>query len=187
MRTRLSVQVGDRDQFKDVMRAASSEGVETIDPLFSGKGPAMSQIDSRSKRSLDYTVCTGLAVLGKQHDGTAISFVTHQVPTWREETMRLYDEKIRLRLQEFVAQSMQGSIDAALFGGEHVEIDANDPQAARTESKNDAYHAMKDMLASAVRETLGVELRVVDQPNAPGGHADMFLDTKNATLYIEHW
>ena len=185
MRSRVQVFVGPPGSFEEQKKAASAKGAETIDPLYAGVGPAVSSISPLNKRSTEYTVCTGLFAIGKGMDGKNVSFVTHQIPSSNPEFIETYKQKVRARFEDLLAQIDPKSIDVGFFGGEAEEIVEGSPDEGRQRSKNEWYSSMRELFARIARESAGVEMRVVDGPNRPGGRADVFLDTEGAKLYIE--
>lgn len=179
---RLIVCEGPRGAFAGERERASEDGVERVDPLAAGAGPAISSVSTLNKESRDYTVCLGLAAAGRSVSGERLSFVSHHVPTMNPDFMAAHERALRERLDELAART-DGRIDAVCFGGEYEPHSAGDERAM---SRNAWYAAMREMIGRVLREA-GIEMRMADRPNLPGEHADMFLDTTLGTLYIERY
>lgn len=185
-RPRLLVSVGARGAFDAEKRLASEAGVETVDVLHAPRGIALSDISAMSKRSLEYSVCTGLAVVGHGPDGRNVSFMTHQFPTENPDFLRGYEELTRAKLDDFLTRIKPGALDVGFFGGERADaFDPDSPFAQRYRTKNRWYENSRELFSRVVRESAGRELRVVAGPNKEGEQTSAFLDTARGALYIE--
>jgi hypothetical protein len=187
-RVRLQIFEGPRGSFQAEKKEASARGLETIDPRHARTGPAVSQINTLSKQSLDYTVCTGLLMRGYRPDGQAVSFITHMVPTSNPKFAEDYKTKLRSRLIDFSAQTDPSFIQPGFFAGEKSpDLDPSNPFAQRFLARNEWYRSMRDLTYAAVRETIGREPQLLFDPSPSGEHRDIFLDTSGGKLYIERY
>lgn len=181
------VNVGRRGEFAEAIRLASRGGVEEVTPLHPGPfGLAMSHVSSLSKRSRGFEACSTLIPIGRGSRGANLSFLTHQVPTWKAANLEQYRRALGMRIGEFMMQVDPRSATFVYFGGEYgAEAGSGNGEPERVRSRNEWYRVVRTMTAGVVRDSAAREMTIIDRPNKPGEQADLFLDTLSATLYIE--
>ncbi len=188
LRPRLEITEGELGAFRDAIAAAAGSGVETVDVMRAESGIAVSSVSEMNKFSKEYSVCTGLAVLGRTSDGRVLSFLSHKFPTVNPDFMRVYSEILHSKLREILDRTVPGSFESGFFGGTYLEgVDSSDPFASRYTVRNNWYENIRELVGGCVRDVAGQEMRVVTQPSTDGKQMNAFLDTQGAKLYIERY
>lgn len=152
----------------------------------------MSKVDANDKFSKDYKSCLGLAVVGTDHEGNKISFLTHTNPKVFAD-QKSYDEYIaslRGNLIEMRNRCQLGSIDAVSFGG-RATWDANLPGEIDPEQTYaDDYQIATEITANIVNEILNFKPIIAEGPRLKKGYdfeefqQMAILDTEQGHLHI---
>ncbi|OGN03132.1 MAG: hypothetical protein A2655_00815 [Candidatus Yanofskybacteria bacterium RIFCSPHIGHO2_01_FULL_43_42] len=142
----------------------------------------ISSVDSSNKFSKSYANCTGLVVAGiDKETGKNISFLSHQDPDYflgGEGEQNHFSNELREQLRVLKDKSVEGTIDAAIVGGNYFE-DSSHYQRSYLDSVQ--------FLSKAVQDVLGFEPVVMTGPKTEdmgSGRDDVFYDNNNRRLYI---
>ncbi len=152
----------------------------------------MSTVDSKDKFSKDYRSCLGLAVIGVDHEGNRISFLTHTNPLVfaDQKSFDEYTASLRGNLIEMKNRCQIGSIDAVSFGG-RITWDEDLPGEIDPEQTYaDDYQIATEITANLVNDVLDFKPIIAEGPRLKRGYDFQqlqqlaFLDTENNHLHI---
>ena len=127
--------------------------------------------------SKDYGNCIGVVVIGiNKKTGEPLTLMTHQnteeLPGFGEGMEERFMQELSSYLKIMKQQTKKGSMDCVRFGG----FDGG-------YGSDSEYEKSINLATAVVKKELGLELRVVAEPNMEGT-TDAYFDAKNRTLYI---
>lgn len=138
----------------------------------------ISTIDSSDKFSKWLANCTGMVITGKDKEtGENISFLSHQYSKYLVDTEKRnrYEKDLEERLRELKERSIEGTMDAVLFGGNYMK---NNP-----ESQNN-YRESINLLSGIIEKNLNFEPVVITGPKIIEGNDNVYYANKDRKFYI---
>jgi hypothetical protein len=139
----------------------------------------ISPIDNLDKLSKSFFNCTGVVVAGyDKTTGENISFLSHEDPDYflnRESNWNGFVSDLRERLAELKEKCAEGTIDAAIVGGNYFH---------GTIRRDADYLESIRLLATETEKVLGFEPIVITGPKVARGSEDVFYENKTRRLYI---
>jgi hypothetical protein len=144
----------------------------------------ISAIDSLDKISKSYMNCTGLIVTGQDRKtGEDVSFLSHQDPKYflkNRDSINQFSTDLSQRIKELKDRCIEGTIDAAVFGGNYFQSSSflrQNPYAKK-------YIESVKLIAGEVTRILGFEPAVITGPKLTEGSDDIFYNNKERHLHI---
>lgn len=139
----------------------------------------ISPVDDLDKFSESFYNCTGMIAAGKDKETREnISFLSHQDPIHilvNKENEKRFKNDLNQTLVEIKKRSVEGTIDAVIFGGEYKK--------GRAKLQNDYLKSVK-LLTTEVKKILGFEPLVITGPKTAEGRDDVYYDNAHRRLYI---
>ncbi len=158
---------GDPDDLKNKKYKNAGEGTYVISPL-----------DNLDKFSQTFINCTGVVAAGfDKTTNENISFLSHEDPGFflrNKKNKEQFIEDLKEMLKTLKEKSVEGTVDAAIFGGNYLES---------KEFQNNYIESVK-LLSKEISEILEFEPIVITGPKETGGNDNIFYDNKNRRLYI---
>jgi hypothetical protein len=140
----------------------------------------ISSIDNFDKLSTWFLNCTGLVVAGRSKEtGENVSFLSHQDPSFflREKNKDLFVKDLRERLGEVRGKCLEGTIDAAIIGGNYFR------GFFSGRFRRNYLDSIK-LLSAEVANVLGFEPIVMTGPKTVSGPEDVFYDNNERRLHM---
>lgn len=139
----------------------------------------ISPVDDLDKFSESFFDCTGIIVSGKDKEtGENISFLSHQDPVHilvNKKNERRFKNDLNQTLVEIKKRSVEGTIDAVIFGGKYKK--------GRAELQKDYLKSVK-LLTTETKKILGFEPLVITGPKIVSGSDDVYYDNEHRRLYV---
>jgi len=155
---------------------------------------AISPISDLDKFSLKYKNCMGVIAAGQDKiTGKNISFLTHQGPVKilpEGELRNRFLADFKSRLKEIKDRSVQGTIDAIIFGGNYLDSDKveKDPDRLPGVPKVEFEKNYKDLmrlLSNQVFEVFGFQPTIIAGPKTTDRDTDNAIyDNDHRRLYL---
>jgi hypothetical protein len=145
----------------------------------------ISPIDSLDKFSKSFADCTGLVATGyDKKTGENISFLSHQDPAYflDDETNRnSFISDLEQRLLELKERCSEGTIDAAIVGGNYFKAEEHEDN----EEYRKHYLDSIELLSNETAKILGFKPVAMTGPKTvTRGRDDVFYENKNRRFYI---
>lgn len=143
-------------------------------------GGVISEVDNQDKFSKGYRNCTGAIVVGKSKTDPSknLSILSHQMPH-QLYANKTFIENLKKKLEEFREQTISGTIDAVIIGGNDRLDDFQE------------YTNSVDDLNGFIKDSLGIDAVVAAGPNISQDKedgwvvgTDIYFDTTNRRLFI---
>jgi len=143
----------------------------------------ISKVDNSDKFSKSFKNCTGVIVTGcDKETGKNISFLSHQDPKYflnEDFNKNKFTKDLREQLLELKQKSVNGTIDAIIFGGNYFK------EKDYSEFRENYFNSIK-LLLKEIKGILGFEPVVIVGPKTKEGgkEDDVFYDNDNRLLYM---
>lgn len=142
----------------------------------------ISPIDSLDKFSRSFVNCTGLLVVGcDKKTGENISFLSHEYPEYfldSKTNRNSFLSDLRERLAELKERCGEGTIDAAIVGGNYFTT------GRKPKDFQKDYLESIELLSAETAKALGFEPVVMTGPKVISGGEDVFYENKTRRLHI---
>ena len=136
----------------------------------------ISDIDQSDKYSEGYRNCIGIVIAGTSREtGQSVSLLTHQHPSVTLPSLSSeskFEEDMEKRAIQLLEESLPGTIDAAIFGG-NMLVDYIHDYSLAVEKNN-----------SLIKSILGFSAVCLGGPKLSSGDQAFYFDTQKRILHI---
>jgi hypothetical protein len=144
----------------------------------------ISPVDNLDKFSRSFKNCTGIVVVGyDKRTGENISFLSHEDPAYfldKYTNQNNFVSDLRQRLLELKERCAEGTIDAAIVGGNYFK----DRDIDNSPRYREHYRDSIELLSDETEKILGFKPVVITGPKRIKGRDHIFYENKHRRLYI---